>query len=77
MNYMLPKLDEHNMFNAEDVQEYAVEFFKLNTPEATKIVGEQAIEIVRLRGIIRKLSSAASNATEAMELENFSYAKRG
>ena len=67
MNYKFPEIDEHNMFNAEDVQEYAIEFFKLSAPEATKIVGEQAIEIERLKEVIRKMSSAASNATEAMD----------
>ncbi len=67
MEYKFPDIDEHNMFNVAAVQDYAIEFFKLNAPEATKIVGEQAIEIERLKEVIRKMSSAASNATEAMD----------
>ena len=55
------------MFNVDAMQDYAVEFFKLNAPEATKVIGEQAIEIERLKDIIRKMSSAAGSATEAMD----------
>ena len=65
--YKFPDLDEHNMFNAPAVRDYAIEFYNLNYPDATKIIGEQALELERLKSIIKKMATSSGAASEAMD----------